>query len=55
MFEEMVSSCYNQVQFNEMMEVMRLKHMKHVISKGINASIGQSTGTLLFNEDNNNQ
>ena len=55
MFEEMVSSCHNQVQFDEMMEVMRLKHMKYVMSKGNNASIGESTGTILFGEDNTTQ
>ena len=51
----MVSSCRKQVQFNEMMEVMRLQHMKYVMSKGINASIGKSTCTLLFGEDNTTQ
>ena len=30
-FEEIVSSCRNQVQFNEMIEAMRLPHMKHVV------------------------
>ena len=54
LFEEMVSSCRNDCQFNEMMELMRTQHMKHVISKGINAYVGQKTGTLLFGEDNTN-
>ena len=51
-FEEMISSCRNEIQFKEMMELMRIQHMKHVMSKGINAYIGQSTGTILFGEDN---
>ena len=38
-----------------MMEVMRLQHMNHIMSKGINASICQSTGNLLFGEENTTQ
>ena len=34
-FEEMVSSCGNKCQLNEMMELVRIQHMKHVISKGM--------------------
>ena len=47
-------SPWNLEHLSEMMELMRTQHMKHVISKGINAYVGQKTGTLLFGEDNTN-
>ena len=53
-FEEMISSCNSKVQFDELMQVMRNQHMKHVASKGINAPIQQNTGTVLFGENNTN-
>ena len=51
-FEEIVSSCRNEVQIKEMMGLMRIQHMKHILSKVINAKIGHITGTVLFGENN---
>ena len=51
MFEEMVSD-RNEVQFKEMIESIRIQHMKYTMSKCINAYIIQRTGILLFSKDN---
>jgi hypothetical protein len=57
LFEEMVYSCSNDVQFNEMMHAMRVQHVKNQCAKGINAGFTDTRGggASLFGEHNTNQ
>ena len=44
LFEEMIYSCSNDVQFNEMMHAMRAQHMKNQCAKGINTDFTDTRG-----------
>ena len=55
LFQEMVNSCSVKIQFDELCEIMRNQHMKHITAKGINLEYDRLKGIVSFGEDKTNK
>ena len=51
----MMNSCSTKVQFDELSEIMRNYHMKHITVKVINSAYTRSKYIALFGEDETNK